>query len=183
MQRSSPAREIDGGVWRPHYRRAPSTGTNDQHRLWEVKVLSARREQWVRCLEACNTPPRHGRFPFRFSLRAPGACQALRAEADCKVTETTANKAATEAARTANWLASKSKKDEARDAKNKKKGVGSVIFVGNLRSDSRFVFPQSILVIHEQEAAAGCAEKKPSASKERKASAKIWRCGDSLCKA
>jgi hypothetical protein len=78
---------------------------------------------------------------------------------------------------------SKVKKDEAREAKNKKNGVGSVFFVGNLRSDSRFVFPQSITVIHEQEVAAGCAEKKPSASKERKASAKISRCGDSLCKA
>ena len=77
----------------------------------------------------------------------------------------------------------KVKRDEARDAKNKRKGVGSVIFVGNMCSDSRFVFPQSITVIHEQEAAAGCAEKTPSASKERKASAKIWRCGDSLCKA
>lgn len=77
----------------------------------------------------------------------------------------------------------KVKKDEAQDAKNKKNGVGSIFFVGNLRSDSRFVFPQSITVIHEQEVAAGCAETKPSSSKERKASAKISRCGNSFWKA
>jgi hypothetical protein len=74
------------------------------------------------------------------------------------------------ARRAANWLAFKSKKDEAQDAKNKKNGAGGIFFfVGNLRSDSRFVFPQSITVIHEQEVAAGCAEKESSASKERKA--------------
>ena len=51
----------------------------------------------------------------------------MRAEAECKVTETAANKAATEAARTANWLAFKSNKWTRRKTERIRK-TGLVVF-------------------------------------------------------
>ena len=99
-QRSPPAREIDGGVWR-----ASGHTTDEQNVLGRTtsigfeKAKHSLRDENEGVDASRHAIRRSAMIVSHSSFRSES--QALRAEAGCKVTENAADKAATEAARAA----------------------------------------------------------------------------------